>query len=94
MNTQGILIGAAAFLIIGIFHPIVVKGEYHFGKKIWPIFLVAGLICLGASLFIEHTTWGAIVGVFGFASLWGIRELYKQAERVERGWFPKKLRQD
>ena len=33
MNWQGIVIGAAAFLIIGIFHPIVVKGEYYFSKR-------------------------------------------------------------
>ena len=33
MNWQGIIIGISAFLIIGIFHPIVVKGEYYFSKK-------------------------------------------------------------
>lgn len=29
MNITGILIGAAAFLCIGVFHPIVIKAEYY-----------------------------------------------------------------
>lgn len=88
MNWQGIVIGAAAFLIIGIFHPIVVKGEYHFGKRIWPVFLVVGLIGVGATLFIENTLLSAIVGVFGFSCLWSIHEIIEQEERVRKGWFP------
>jgi hypothetical protein len=35
MNFQGITIGIIAFEIIGIFHPIVIKTEYYFGKKGW-----------------------------------------------------------
>ena len=30
-NLTGIVIGVATFLIIGIFHPLVIKGEYWFG---------------------------------------------------------------
>ena len=33
-NLTGIVIGIATFLIIGIFHPMVTKGEYYFGVKI------------------------------------------------------------
>ena len=33
MNYTGILIGIVTFLIIGIFHPIVIKSEYYFSKK-------------------------------------------------------------
>ena len=90
MNFEGIIIGAVAFLIIGIFHPIVVKGEYHFGVRIWPIFLGVGIVSIVLSLFIENTILTAVLGVFGFACLWSIRELQEQVERVERGWFPKK----
>ena len=32
MNYTGIIIGLGTFLIIGIFHPIVIKAEYYFGK--------------------------------------------------------------
>ena len=37
-NLTGIVIGIATFLIIGIFHPMVTKGEYYFGVKIWWLF--------------------------------------------------------
>jgi hypothetical protein len=90
MNFEGIIIGAVAFLIIGIFHPIVVKGEYHFGVRIWPVFLGIGIVSIGLSLLIENTILTAVLGVFGFACFWSIRELHEQVERVEKGWFPKK----
>ena len=35
MNYVGILIGLATFLIIGLFHPLVIKGEYYFGTRCW-----------------------------------------------------------
>lgn len=89
MNVQGILIGAAAFIIIGFFHPIVIKAEYHYGTRIWPVFLLVGLAFSVVSLFVESTVWAAVLGVFGFSSLWSIRELFEQAERVEKGWFPR-----
>jgi hypothetical protein len=67
-----------------------VKGEFHFGLRIWPLFLGIGLFCIGVSLFLENTMVSAVLGVFGFACLWSIRELHEQVERVEKGWFPKK----
>ena len=88
MNWEGVIIGAAAFIIIGIFHPIVIKSEYHFSKRIWPLFLVLGLSCLGLSTQIESTYGAAVAGIFGFASLWSIHELIEQEERVQKGWFP------
>lgn len=39
MNWGGILLGTASFVIIGLFHPIVIWAEYHFGKGCWPVFL-------------------------------------------------------
>ncbi|MBN1316881.1 MAG: DUF4491 family protein [Anaerolineales bacterium] len=88
MNIQGVLIGAASFLIIGIFHPIVVKAEYHFGTRIWPLFLLVGLAAVGISLFVDNLLVSAILGVFGFSCLWSIREVFEQQERVKKGWFP------
>ncbi len=32
MNWGGILLGAASFVIIGVFHPIVIRAEYRFGR--------------------------------------------------------------
>ena len=39
MNINGIIVGAATFLIIGICHPLVIKAEYYIGKKSWWGFL-------------------------------------------------------
>lgn len=88
MNFQGIVIGVMAFLIIGIFHPIVIASEYYIGKKIWPLFLILGILCIGASLLIRNGMISAIVGVIGFSSLWSIHEIIEQEERVRKGWFP------
>lgn len=90
MYYQGVVIGLMAFVIIGVFHPVVVKGEYHFGYRIWPLFLVVGLGSIVASIFVANTVGAAALGVFGFSALWSIRELFEQKERVKRGWFPKK----
>ena len=89
MNTSGIIIGLACFVIIGVFHPIVIKCEYYFTSKIWPVFLAAGVIFCGASLMITDDIFSGIAGVLGFCCLWSIHELKKQSERVARGWFPK-----
>ena len=55
MNLTGLLIGAATFVCIGVFHPIVIKAEYHFGRKCWWAFLLLGLVALVASLMINKT---------------------------------------
>jgi len=89
MNYTGIIIGAAAFLIIGIFHPIVIKGEYHFGVGIWWIFLLSGVGLIVWALFAESVILSAILGITGFTCLWSIKELFEQRERVRKGWFPK-----
>ncbi|WP_337500544.1 DUF4491 family protein, partial [Segatella sp.] len=45
----GVIIAVSTFLIIGIFHPIVMKTEYYTGTRYWWVFLVAGIICIGAA---------------------------------------------
>ena len=89
MNWEGLLIGVCTFLIIGLFHPVVVKCEYYTGTRFWWVFLVIGIGSSGGSLFVESTFWAALLGVFGFSSLWTIKELFEQEERVRKGWFPK-----
>lgn len=89
MNLEGVIVGAMAFAIIGIFHPIVIKSEYYFGKKVWPVFLVVGLFCLVISTQVNDFMLAAVLGVFGFSSLWSIHEIIEQEERVRKGWFPK-----
>lgn len=85
----GLLIGIATFLIIGMFHPIVVKFEYYRGTKYWWIFLVLGVAGIAGSILIHNIAVSAILGVFSFSSFWTIKELFEQKERVRKGWFPK-----
>lgn len=90
MQFGGILVGAVTFLLIGAFHPLVVKGEYHFGKKICWAFLVAGLASLVTSVLVDGVELSSILAVLGFTCLWSIKEVFEQTKRVERGWYPKK----
>ena len=89
MNYVGILIGLATFLIIGLFHPLVIKGEYYFGTRCWWAFLVTGILCAGLSLYVENVYLSIIFGVISFSSFWGILEVFDQRKRVLKGWFPK-----
>ncbi|MCQ2258744.1 MAG: DUF4491 family protein [Bacteroidaceae bacterium] len=88
MYFEGIIIAIATFLIIGLFHPIVIKSEYYWGTKCWPIFAVLGVALLAASLFISDVLLASIIGVFGCSSLWSILEIFEQKKRVQKGWFP------
>lgn len=87
MSLTGIIIGAATFLTIGMFHPLVIKAEFHLGVGSWWIFLLVGLGCIAGSLFTAGV-WSILLGVVGFSSLWSILELFKQRQRVNKGWFP------
>ena len=89
MNSSGIITGIACFVIIGIFHPIVIKCEYYFSAKIWPVFLLLGVISLGASVMIDDDMFSGIMGVLGCCFLWSIHELKQQERRVAKGWFPR-----
>lgn len=90
LNFTGILIGICAFLIIGLLHPVVIKAEYHFGTKVWPLFLIGGVVCVVFSLFTTSVFLSTILSVLGFSLFWSILELFEQKKRVEKGWFPRK----
>jgi len=85
----GLLIGVCTFLIIGLFHPIVIKAEYYLGVKSWWIFLVMGIAGIAVSVLVDNLFISALAGVFAFSSLWSIKEIFEQRERVRKGWFPK-----
>lgn len=85
---EGLFVGLCTFLIIGIYHPLVIKGEYYFGEKIKWCFLVAGIIFLAGSLAVEGVVASALLGVASFSSFWSIKEVAEQVERVRKGWFP------
>lgn len=85
----GLIIGIGTFLVIGLFHPIVIKAHYHWGTGCWWIFLLLGIIGVTLSIIIGEVLWSALLGVFAFSSFWTIKELFEQEERVKKGWFPK-----
>ncbi len=88
-HLTGVVIGLTSFLIIGIFHPIVVKGEYYFGAKCRWWFVVAGILGIIASLLVSSFLWSTILAVVAFSCLWSVKEIKEQEERVHKGWFPR-----
>ena len=89
-HLTGIVIGVATFLIIGLFHPLVIKGEYYFGVRCWWVFLVMGLAAVAGSLAVGNLLWSTLLAVWGASSFWSIGELFEQRERVAKAWFPKR----
>jgi DMSO reductase anchor subunit len=89
-NLTGIVIGLVTFLIIGIFHPLVIKGEYYFGVKCWWVFLLMGIGGIIATVLLKNVILSTSCGVFAFSSFWSIGELFEQRKRVKKGWFPKR----
>ena len=87
-HLAGLAVGLATFLIIGLFHPLVIKGEYYVGRKIRWWFLGAGIILLGLCLYVDDIIASILLGVTAFSCLWSIHEVNEQVERVRRGWFP------
>lgn len=88
----GIVIGIGTFLIIGLFHPVVVKAEYWWGTRCWWLFLLLGIAGILLSLLTTDVMLASLAGVFAFSSFWTIKELFEQEERVRKGWFPKNPR--
>lgn len=89
MNYLGVIIAVVTFLVIGLFHPIVIKFEYYFGTKHWWVFLAVGMLFLVASLWHENVVASSVLGVVGCSCLWSILEVFEQKQRVKKGWFPK-----
>lgn len=90
LHFTGLIIGVATFAVIGIFHPLVIKGEYYFGVKCWWAFLLMGIAAVAGSLFVDDVLWSTLLAVWGASSFWSIGELFEQRKRVEKGWFPKR----
>ena len=88
LNFSGIIIGVVTFLVIGLFHPLVIKAEYYIGVKSWWLFLLLGIVSAVASLMVVNLTLSILLGVVAFSSFWSIGEVFEQKKRVEKGWFP------
>ena len=88
LNYWGLIVGAATFVIIGVFHPIVVKASYYFGLKSRWCFLVGGILLAIAAVLVRNVIVSILLGVLAFSMFWSIREIKEQKRRVEKGWFP------
>lgn len=91
LNYEGVVLAAASLLIIAVYHPLVIKAEYWFGTRVWPLFAAAGLICLLISACLRGVA-SPILAFLGATNLWSVVELKAQAKRVRKGWFPKNTR--
>ena len=91
-RVAGLALGICTFLIIALFHPVVVKAEYHWGTRCWWLFLLLGLGGVVASVCVADLFVSALLGVFAFSSFWTIKEVFDQEKRVRKGWFPKNPR--
>ena len=88
MYFTGLIISVSTFLIIGVFHPVVIKCEYYFGTRPWWVFLLLGIAFIVAALFISNVLASVLCGVTGASCLWSIGEIFEQKQRVKKGWFP------
>ena len=68
----GVIIAVSTLLIIGLFHPIVIKVEYYTGTRYWWVFLVSGIISVGAAFLVANVLFSALLGVLGASCLWSI----------------------
>lgn len=89
----GIIIGLATFLIIGLFHPLVIKGYYYCGLRSRWYFLIVGVLSGVCSVLIHDLLISILMGVCSFSCFWSIKEVSEQKKRVEKGWFPKNPKQ-
>lgn len=80
MFFTGIIIAVMALAIIGVFHPIVIKTEYYTGVRYWWVFMLLGLLCLAAALFVEDIIGSAALGLAGGV----IPMVYPRTLRTER----------
>ena len=67
-HLQGLLIGALTFLVIGLFHPLVIKAEYYIGTRAWFLFLLMGIVGVIVSVCTQHPLLSIVAGVFAFSS--------------------------
>ena len=88
----GLTVGIFTFLIIGLFHPLVIKAEYWFCTRSWWMFLVLGIAAAALSVCVEGLVLSILFGVVAFSSFWSILEVFQQRERVRKGWFPENPR--
>ena len=93
LHFEGLIIAISSFFIIGIFHPIVIKAEYYFGTRIWPVFAIFGTVILGIDLLIQNAILQAIFGVLGCTFFGVFTSHFIRKSASSEGGFPNAPRQ-
>ncbi len=78
---EGIIIGVATFFLIGIFHPLVIKGEYYFGRKINKYFIIVGIIFVALSIYIKSLIPSIFAGVIACCCFWSVGEVIRARKK-------------
>ncbi|MDE6378377.1 MAG: DUF4491 family protein [Duncaniella sp.] len=88
-HLSGLALGLFTFVIIGVFHPLVIKGEYYLGDKLCTrLFCLLAILSGVASVVCDDMIYQSLLAVVAFSSLWSIGEVKQQRRRVLKGWFP------
>lgn len=83
-NWQGLLLGFGAFIMIGVFHPVVTKMEYFLGRESWFMLFFPGLGFLIGSFFLGPVL-SIVAGCLAFSMFWSTLEIFLQHQRVLKG---------
>lgn len=75
MEWSGIGIGLFTLIVIGFGHLWVRKLENLLGGRTWPWVVLVGTALVLGSLLVSHWTASVILGILGFTTLWGAKEL-------------------
>ena len=89
-NLTGLAIGIATFLIIGLFHPLVIKGEYHFGVRCWWVFLVMGIGAVAGSVAVRDILWSTLLAVWALRRSGRSASCSNSASAWKKAGFPKR----
>ena len=83
LNFMSVLLAVCTFLIIGLFHPLVIKTEYYFGTRPWWLWLIGGLASIVGALFISDNFLSTLLAVLGATLLWGREGLVSHESEAE-----------
>ena len=53
LNVYGLMLGATVLLAIGLCHLLVMKGEYYWGTRWWPVLLFVGSLFILISVLVD-----------------------------------------
>ncbi|HID39277.1 MAG TPA: DUF4491 family protein [Calditrichaeota bacterium] len=83
----GVILAVVTFLAIGLGHVFVRKVNYAFGVKPAPLVFLAGIGLLYLSMFAGDLL-SAVLGILGMTVIWDGIELYRQENRIRKGFAP------